>query len=648
MSAWPLARASVAPVAFNSGRNTSCRLFTSGASRTTPNALSGLSSPEDVTDTLLDQKLKDLKHFLSIDGHPSRIWSQYTGLLNHLRHQNLPPEIHQQVLRKCTPPSTVLRPASGRRLLSRNKFASPHVYEGRFQAVIRAIRAMGTKPELEDYHFILDQFAAVGHHVGAIQVYKELLLLGLEPKPKTFTLCFQAIAHRITLPILEVNRSKLVAQTKKMTAELLNDMQKYRLPFTSVNLDLCMRILKETLDYEGFECLMKWGYGIDLSNPDRVPLEYLGIGHRKTTADIPDIGLPILPEPLPFSTAALNTTIDMLGRFGDVSGLVQAFEVLTQPLPQASQHFSSFDDDDFGVPVTPLPVSLPYAEPNTTTFSVLIRHLCQKGHATLARHYILQLIDLDKKSKHSLRVALRSKARDKATAPRVAANRGSFIAVFHESNCDKNVGLMRWLNTKIPKIVRKKQTELKFFVRLRKRWIPRHQHDILNAKSSPSIPESSLEHVPSPPLASSSSTPMNERKPFDINLHIQILERDWRELEELRHRVDDVLGRTLQRVKERLGRRVWGEKDLYLHSEGGRVNITRDKWADIANFCPRRGYVDEHNSLNTTPSTKLRSYRQPRTIPRHDSTPDVARIGCPSRRIAPRALLNQQARGRSI
>jgi hypothetical protein len=351
-----------------------------------------------------------------------------------------------------------------------------------------------------------------------------------------------------------------------------------------------MRILKETLDYEGFDCLMKWGYGIDLSNPDRVPLEYLGIGQRKTTADIPDIGLPALPYPLPFSTAALNTTIDMLGRFGDVSRLVQAFEVLTQPLPQASQHFS-FDDDDFGVPVTPPSFSLPYAEPNTTTFSMLIRHLCQKGHATLARHYILQLIDLDKKSKHFLRVTLRSKAWDRLTAPRVAANRGSFIAVFHESNRDKNVGLMRWLNAKLPKIVRKKQAELKYFARLRR--IPRHQQEILNVnrdqESSPLTPESSLEHVPSPPLASFSSTPTNERKPFDINLHIQILERDWRELEDLRHRVDDIFGRTIQRVKERLGRRVWGGKDLYLRSVGGRVKISRGKWADIANFRPRRG-----------------------------------------------------------
>jgi hypothetical protein len=44
--------------------------------------------------------------------------------------------------------------------------------------------------------------------------------------------------------------------------------------------------------------------------------------------------------PFPFTTTALNTAIDILGRLGDIPKRIQAFEVLTQPLPHANETFS--------------------------------------------------------------------------------------------------------------------------------------------------------------------------------------------------------------------------------------------------------------------------------------------------------------------
>ncbi|KAF8640152.1 hypothetical protein AX17_001388 [Amanita inopinata Kibby_2008] len=702
MSVWSLARATHAsPVAQGARRRTSSRFFVSTALRSGPAfaatpdvidfASTSSSNASETVDAVRKQKLHDLRYSLSIIGNPSRVWSHYTNLLNYLGHEELPLEIHQQVLRKCTPSSAELRFAAARRLIVGNRPVTPHIHEGRFQTVVRAIRAMGAAPDLEDYHFILEQFAAVGHHVGVMHVYRELLFLGLEPKPKTFGLCFQAIAHRLTLPVLEVNHARLISQTKKMTADLLSDMQKYHVPFTSVNLDLCVRIMKETLDREGFDSLMKWGYGIDLSNPDRAPLEYMDIGDgdRKVKLGQQNIDIPTLPAPLPFSTAALNTTIDMLGRFGGVSKLVQAFEVLTQPLPQASQHFfSSFDDDDFGVsvPASP-PFTPPYAKPNTTTFSMLIRHLCRAGHAILARHYLLQVMDLDKLSKVNLRAAVTSKSLDKVTAPRIAINRGTLLPVFGTSNRDKNVGLMRWLNTKLPRIIRKKRAELIYFNEFHERLIhakeqrdnqeflhstntdtssmnnrtPPASSDVpkMNTKVDVSVPDNpskasaflpsnllrrirpqnlssrvrwdpakvgsafdvDINQEPATSSSPQSASPSHD-KPFSLGLHIQILERDLREIEELASRVEDVLGRTIQRVKERLGRRIWAGRDIYLRTEDRRLKVSRTQWTAMANFQPRRRYSPDEGDVILPCRTRkldpgLKLYRQPIPNTRH-------------------------------
>ncbi|XP_006459871.1 hypothetical protein AGABI2DRAFT_68000, partial [Agaricus bisporus var. bisporus H97] len=338
-------------------------------------------------DSLQLTRIQDLRSALFKGGAPSRIWAHYTNILNYFNYDVLPLELHQQVLRQCSPPVRSVRLSDAKRLAQGKRLEHRHLHEGRFQAIISNIRALGCTPSLDDYHFILEHFAAVGYHVGCHQVYQEIIHLGLTPQTKTFGLCLQAIAHRLTLPTFEVFRMRLVAQTRKALDDLMSDMRRFNVPFTTANLDLALRIFKETVDEEGLNKLVKWTYGIDLDNPDCSPLDLL---ENQTTS-----------SPQPFSTHALNTIIDTLGRFGDISKVVQAFEVLSQPLPQAKQYrFSSFDDeDDFGVPVhvpPPSNLSLPYALPNTTTYSMLLRHISRARHSTLARHYLVQAFKLDR------------------------------------------------------------------------------------------------------------------------------------------------------------------------------------------------------------------------------------------------------------
>lgn len=621
-------------------RRASRRLVTSRHSSTlTLSADVANTTPSPSRDTLYQSSLSDLRDSLARAGSPSRVWAYYTNLLNFAGYERLPLEVHQEVLRRCTASSAELRVSAARRILVGNKPTDPHIHEGRFQSIIRNMRFTGLRPTLEDYHFILEQFAAVGHHVGAMHVYKELTHLDIVPRTKTFGLCLQAIAHRLDLPSAPKNRPRRVIQTRQMLADLMQDMRRYNIPFTSVNLDLTIRILKETLDAEGFTSLMKWGYGIDLSNPDCPPVEYLGVGTVSADLGVSDQSLPSMPVPQPFSTAALNTTIDMLGRLGDVSKLVQAFEVLTQPLPQAaSQHrFASFDDeDDFGVSVNSNPIfTPPHATPNTTTYNILIRHICRFDHPVFARHYLLQAIWLDRQTDHALRAEVRSKPLADILAPHFSVNRGTFLSVFGHSNRDKNLGLMRWVLTKLPKFIQKKQADLQFYTNYRDD-LELQEQEFLDRISEVPAEEPSLEASPTPgaapigelPRVQASAflpistlpgilrgVPLSQRarwtkvgsvfnvdldskmpsppqpKYLDIDLHVEILERNVRELTELLDHVENIFGRTSQRVKERLGRRVWSGKDIYLLTDvDKRRKISRDRWRRIVHFKPRLGY----------------------------------------------------------
>ncbi|KXN87865.1 hypothetical protein AN958_07874 [Leucoagaricus sp. SymC.cos] len=567
--------------------------------------VAGYSVTTNSDDNFRESRIAGLRQALLKAGNSSRVWAHYTNILNYFNYDALTVELHQQVLRQCSPPASTLRITAPHGLLLRGEPENPHHFEGRFQTVISNIRALGSNPTLEDYHFILEQFAAVGHHVGSIQVYQEILNLGLTPEPKTYGLCLQSIARRLSLPIKPVFQPRLIAQTRKTLEDLMADMRKYQISFTQPNLDLALRIFKETVDEEGFSTLVKWTYGIDLSNPDCPPLELL------------ENSIPSSVQP--FSTHALNTILDTLGRFGNISKLVQAFEVLTQPLPRAKQHqFSSFDDDDdFGVPVevsTPPNYSLPYATPNTTSYNILLYHIGQAEHAVLARHYLIQAMQLDREVNQKLYWATYlGKPIEEIPAPQFSINRRMLLSVFGHTNRDKNLGLMRWLWTKMPWIQRSKRNDLHYYTDFRER-LTSHDFEPSIMKQSPDqpVPEATVDKER---LESTSPIDLDnqhllglptEEKMFDLDLHIRILERDVEEIAAFAMHLDEIVGRTTQRKKEQLGRRVWGGKDIYLSIDDKRKLVSRERWREIVHFRPRHDIHTRLQRQGTRSDSNLR------------------------------------------
>lgn len=576
----------------------------SSANTTTTTTTSQASSSH----TVRQEKLATLIDVLSRETRShSSVWACYVDLMSYTEYDKLPLEVHQAVLRRCVPSPNVLKTWTASRMQAGQALRSPHLYEARLKTVMRNIRAAGAEATLQDYHVVLEQFAAVGYYTGAMQVFTELTFVcKLEPTTKTFGLCFKAIAHRLSLPMYKVQRADIIADTSKLCRKLLKQMSTRNMPLTSFNLDLVMRVFKEVLDQEGFSQLMKLGYGIDLDYPD----------HSSPQAS---------SMLTPFSTAALNTTLDMLGRLRNVAKLVQTFEVLTQPLPpHASQHYSQeFDDeDDFGIanPASTEPHQAPYAQPNTTSYKILLRHLSRAGHATFARHYLFQATRLDRQVDRRLRTQT-YEIPHAIPAPHFSLNRGAILSVFGEANRDKNMELMRWVGWVARQTIRRKKNDIAWYHELRDSLPGPSEPAPSNSRRAPPDITTALDvdlDAPSPPPDS----PIPE-KLFNINLHLRILQKDVDELVAWYENYYEVaLSRATQRVKERLGRRVWAGKDIYLLSANARITVSRKTWTRIVNFKPgktrsteyggrvlRNGWIAGYKGLRTPRAQPLQFCR---------------------------------------
>ncbi|KAI0301795.1 hypothetical protein B0F90DRAFT_1627740 [Multifurca ochricompacta] len=565
------------------------------------------SSDPSPTDLLVAAKTRDLLGSLEKgDSNPSRPWSHYIDLLNYMGLEKLPLEVHQLVLRKCVPPSSVIRAASARENRAKYYPHAPHAYENRLQTIMKNIRSAGWRAELDDYHFILEQFAAVGHYIGSRRVFQEMVSAGVEPHVKTYSLCLQALAHRLVLPCPEEHHPALIDGTTKMVKELIRDMVERKMPFTSVNMDLVIRILRETVDQKGFDDLIKFSYGIDLAYPDRLPLEIVE-RQATTQSEISDALHPPSYRLQPLSTPGLNVIVDMLGHTGRITKMVQAFEVLSQPLPKSSQSpVSLFDEDEDDCPIdspsTPESIyPLPFAPPNTTTFKFLIKHAARANHAVFARHYLVQAMRLDREEDRRLRRDLCTLPVNEISAPLVAVNRNMFLTVFGLSNREKRVELMRWTLRMIRRTLRRKRRDMYWYAYKRDtRYPTKVAAAVLTPLPTSSLTSSSSSVASAAQLSLHSgnsessvfdldldsdhthSTP--PPRIFDINTHISLLRRDIEQLEQLGSDVEVVLGRTIHRIKERLGRRVWSGKDIWLADDRTRTHATKEFWKEAVNF----------------------------------------------------------------
>ncbi|GJJ11253.1 hypothetical protein Clacol_005485 [Clathrus columnatus] len=583
-------------------------------------------------DMLLDSLARDR-------ANPTRVWEAYCDVCSLVGFEKIPLKIHQQTLRKAVPPKERLGSIIVKRLQAERKPSVPHLYESRLQTIIRNIRESGYQPDLDDYHFILAQFSAVGYPDGCNAVFREMVhRQKLQPTYKTYGLCLQAIAHRLILPCPYRYRKDLLDYSSRMCFELLHDMWTRGIHLTSVNFDLTHRIFKETENWAIYEHLLKVGYGIDLANPDRLSLEVQNQTLSSSSSNVSSSTiLPIdeasseLPQgfkPIPFETAALNTLIDALGTRGETSRMVVAFEVLTNPLPKTSPTTDiPWPEDDEDEPAfyqsgTTRNCEYPSPKPNTTTFIFLIRHMAKAKEDVFARHYLNLALEIERAENSRLRNELQlSVPLDQIKSPQLATTRAMVLPLHGLGNRMRHRPFLRWIYWVTCQAIQDKQENLKFY----SDWRDNHHHhrsseplhetstlEVTNHEDNHDttmmVPDSTLleksdqsKHhqtvVPqllridfdTPAPATAEIELANEdlkrnRKPFRIDLHISLLERDIEDLQELSDRTRVALKRSTHRLKEKLGRRVWNNKDIFLTSKAQRVHLHKREWIKSVGF----------------------------------------------------------------
>lgn len=67
-------------------------------------------------------------------------------------------------------------------------------------------------------------------------------------------------------------------------------------------------------------------------------------------------------------------------------------------------------------------------------------------------------------------------------------------------------------------------------------------------------------------------------------MHIDLAEATVFVLKALLERMDEIVARLGQRANERLTRRVWNEKDIYLRDTSERNIITREMWNEMVKW----------------------------------------------------------------
>jgi hypothetical protein len=517
----------------------------------------------------------------------AKIYGEYLTAVNGTADDPLPLEIHQAVLRACTPQRDVVR-AHMARLLQEDKLdwhQLTHPYESRFQQIIQNISSAGFNPSIKDYHFIMSQLAAVGHHVGIRKYMRHMDGIGLEPNQVTFGYLLQAIAHQISLSVPSPERPDMVRKLAGTVVEVVREMVDLRIPPSSANLDLAFRVLSEVHDLQGVAEVLRLGYGMDLSYLDSPPIDTDPVPSTPTAE--------WLPQALPFSTSALNSILETLGHSGKISKMMYVFETLTNPLPVPAKPDNTFDDDDddfFPIQQVWKP---PSAEPNTTSFNTLIKHCAAHRYPWLAKHYATQLTHEEHKSTLRLRNELRKKPLSEVAAPRVAVSAETLRPIQGFANRDHDIKLLKWIIWACKVSVRRKYRSWTYYDQTKSKYDPPLVPPSLDPPDSSESPPSPSTSLPSPSRKKYSST-------FNVTTHLHILKQDIARLLQLRWTAEDRLFESIARSKARMGRRIWDEKNIYLEDEGGRVKVDPEDWKVKVNFMESKKVV--------VPRPKARKY----------------------------------------
>jgi len=528
----------------------------------------------------------------------TQVYEQYIAVVSTAEGHPLPLETHQAVLRACTPRLRDIRKYTARSLQERKLdwHRLTHPYETRFEKIMQNIADAGFNPSIKDYHFIISQFAAVGYYAGIRQYMRQMDEVGPEPTQQTFGYLLQAIAHRVSLPASRLGRPAIVRELVGLTIQVLREMFDRRIPPSSMSLDLAFRVLSEAYDLKGLAELLRLGYGVDLDYLDSPPMHGASVPSTSTA------GLS------PFSTNILNALLETLGRWGQISKMVYVFETLTNPLPAPAKTDDGFDDDDDDFSPIQQEWKPPSAEPNTTSFNILIKHCVGHKYPALAEHYARQLMHEEHVTTVRLRQELREKPSSEVAAPRRAVTVATLRPIHGFANRTHDTELLRRVIRACTLATRMKYRSWTYYNQTKSKYDTRLAPLAPDTPIAPESPPS-----PSPSSSSSPSSGHSRRLTFNVLTHLWVLRNDITEISDLRRNAIDTLSSAITKCKARLGRRVWEGKDVYLRDKEARVVVDPEAWKGMVNFRESRRRVNPRPQVKKRSGGRFNPARSPRS-----------------------------------
>ncbi|WFD02642.1 hypothetical protein MOBT1_001323 [Malassezia obtusa] len=259
------------------------------------------------------------------------------------------------------------------------------VYLSRVQALLGNMRAEPGGVAAADYNHALEVLAHGGHYAEMKVLFDEMTAMrasipALAPSRPTYDVMLRglfeharhetdrlraAYGHALN-PTAHTRRiaqataaegqaAKAVQGAAKHAAReattLIQDMQQHAVRPSTLTLDLAARVLRVTGQLPALLALLRTGFGVDVANPD---------------ADRGETTLECVP-----TTHTLNTVLMALGEHATVANMMTAYETMTQPLPGAGAAGAAGARE-----VAELGAASRSVQPNTKTFSVLLKHAC--------------------------------------------------------------------------------------------------------------------------------------------------------------------------------------------------------------------------------------------------------------------------------
>lgn len=382
----------------------------------------GLEYLSDVAPGLVQSReYRDLLYQFDQPSHlssPNATWDSYSALLRANIHDTtlIPVAIHQRALRRSIPlySKVLAGPMSLKARKTRHtaSLSGWCPYQNRIDTILEHIRLVGSFPPLEDCHTILLHNAVWGNVQGSLDLLQAIIELGRAPTERTFELVLYSLVRKLAhVREWEDTRREVVSLVEREFFLLVQQMKERRVEQTRLIADHCTRIVGAISSSASFAGTVAGLHGVDAAQPDAIPprfvQQYLELiklddSRGKFRPNDPRDGI-TLP---PISTTTLNTLVRVLGTGSNasLSAMVGAFETLTSPIPplrtkeEAYGYEDGVDDDEpyyAGATPSSLRRSQP-TQPNTQTYTYLIKNCAESRSIVLAKHYLDQAIETER------------------------------------------------------------------------------------------------------------------------------------------------------------------------------------------------------------------------------------------------------------